>query len=657
MGKDAFSVGLCIAAAVVGLAVVDAWAQPAQPPSPTKPGAPAGGGAGGTGAGKAGAQNASIDDLVRRRLTQIQGILAEKGDAKAMLPEVTRLYDLYLAHGRFGDGALLAELVAARRVINHLASGKVENSAEHAKFLVANPRIAQTLALAVRPEDDVAGVYSALGAIRAAAPSAAVDKSGLDGLISAVCVVHDGPRAHPVLGTPIAPDAPGVFEFYRANKSLMLYDPSSLPVELLVYIVDAHAPVDELKWALKTFPRNANVGKLYGTIVYDTAAFKYGKQRKVLDAPGGYTLQNIKKLGGVCTEQGYYASEIAKAIGVPACLVSGEGSDVDHAWVGYVRSGGKNNWWDFSEGRYDEYQDTQGRVIDPQTLKPTSDAFVSLSAGMIGTPDAARKNAAALTDAAARLAAIEQSKEPYPARWPTGEEFGGVWTAPAPDSPVRAADAGAQLALLREALRSSPAYEPAWRAVVAMAEKGKLTTAQKSEWAEAVLKMAGRNRQDFALWVIAPMIRTVEPQAEQDRMWTWAFGQFAQRPDLASRVRFEQGRAWERSDAPGDNAKAYAAYQDVITRFANDGRAVLEALARSEELLVRAGRPEQALGLYEGAFRRVHKPRNMSPAFASSSNYYIVGFRYAELLELAGKSSESRRIKRTIGVVEDKERD
>jgi hypothetical protein len=118
-----------------------------------------------------------------------------------------------------------------------------------------------------------------------------------------------------------------------------------------------------------------------------------------------------------------------------------------------------------------------------------------------------------------------------------------------------------------------------------------------------------------------------------------------------SAARLAQGRQWEKA---GDNAKAWDAYKEVITKYPNDGRSIIHALVRAEALLKHNGKDKDILGLYEDAFRRISRPQQMSPGFETATNYYRVGSRYADLLEAAGKKADADRVKRQIGETEKK---
>jgi tetratricopeptide (TPR) repeat protein len=590
-------------------------------------------------------QSASISGVLRSQLSAAMQKLASGTPAAKVQEEVEKLFDLNLAYGTPEvEMPLLIDLAVARRICGGLADPKTKDAAEVAPLLVANPDLAATLALSIKPEDDIPQVYHVLKLLHDKFPKDVQDGTDCAALVAAVCVVYDHPPENPAIGRSATPNDPcDIFEFFRSTKDRLAFR-DKLPVELLIYVVDAHASIDELKWAQRAYSGNSMIGKVYSSIVYDTAAFKYGQEKKVMK--DGYTLQNIRKVGGVCLERAYFASEVGKAIGVPAMMVTGEGSDVGHAWVGYLKSIGSRATWDFTEGRFGEYKQGRGSVEDPQTNKETSDAFVGMTEQLVGASRGTIRLAIARTDAARKLQMVAQSSGKLPT-WPTTEEYARV----TPPREPRAATMAGALAMLREALNGCPGYERGWRELELWAEKGELDAAQKKEWSEAVLKMAGRDRPDFAFEVLAAMFGSTPAGAEQSKLWDWAASEFYRRPDLVSAARLAQGRQWEKA---GDNAKAWDAYKEVITKYPNDGRSIIHALVRAEALLKHNGKDKDILGLYEDAFRRISRPQQMSPGFETATNYYRVGSRYADLLEAAGKKADADRVKRQIGETEKK---
>jgi hypothetical protein len=97
-----------------------------------------------------------------------------------------------------------------------------------------------------------------------------------------------------------------------------------------------------------------------------------------------YDLPEIYKEGGICVDQAYFATQAAKARGVPSLLFSGSGRDGRHAWFGYLGAGKK---WVLDAGRYEEQRYVTGVAFDPQTWTQLSDhELVFLSEGFRRLP-------------------------------------------------------------------------------------------------------------------------------------------------------------------------------------------------------------------------------------------------------------------------------
>lgn len=594
---------------------------------------------------------ARVEKVVRAELDKALARFAAT-PTRAVMDELEGLFDVYVAYAMPDrDTGLLADLAAARRLGLQASDAKNPSGPGLAPFLVANPELCKGLVFLVRPEDDLPGVYALMAKMKEKHEKEMADtRAGateIGALAAAIAVVYDRPPAHPVLAkqgdkaAPAAVDPLEVFEFFVASQPRLQM--RSRQPRVWVNVVDVHCDMDDLRWAQQMYAGNQMVGKVYSSIVYDTGAFKFGREKKVFK--DGYTLRNIKKVGGVCTEQAYFASEVAKAIGVPSVYVTGEGSDVGHAWVGYMKNMGNRQAWDFSEGRFGDYKTTQGRVEDPQTGRATSDAFAGLSELIAAATKEKLWEAEARTDAAARLIQkMNKVGKAWPPAWPTGEGWGEM-----PKEGARGAEVGQALTQLKAALTACAGYEPAWRLLMQWSEKGMLDGAAKKEWGDAVMRISGRDRPDLAFAVLSPMIRSTAPAAEQSRLWDWTASEFQKRPDLVSSARVAQGECWEKA---GEGGRAWDAYKDVITKYPNDGRGILIAIGRADALLHKEKKESSVVGLYEDAFRRIAKPAKMSPGFETSSNYYIVGVRYAQVLSEAGRAADATRIRKQIGMEE-----
>jgi hypothetical protein len=277
--------------------------------------------------------------------------------------------------------------------------------------------------------------------------------------------------------------------------------------------------------------------------------------------------------------------------------------------VGYLQGSGANATWNFDAGRYDAFQGLRGVVTDPQTGEPVADGTVTMLALLLSVPPETRESALALADAA-RIAA---------------EGMKGA----------RA------LALAEAAARMNPACLPAWDAMQGVAEKGWMSQEQKQKWAQASSRLCGQRFPDFQLEALRPMVASEKDAAAQDRMWNALAMEFERRrPDLASEVRISQAMSCEERGQVEDAVKRY---QMAADKQATAGVAAVAALYRMAALLQKNDRTAQAIGLVDGAWRRMPRPDG-ALMYRTATTWFRTGLLLSELLESAGKSGEAQRV-------------
>lgn len=582
-----------------------------------------------------------------------------------LLPRALVLVDMCIAHAQPQRDALkIIEVASTYQLVKLLAEPKSVPAPARAALL-ENVALSRTLALAVQPEDQPEQVLAVLARLKTERPNLVAADAKFAGVVAAICVVFDKPPSHPTLGTtsvpiadrsdnpsnrkntgpimsPVAPkiDPVDVLDHLASIRDKSVFPLDGLPVELLVHVVNAKVTPDEQAWAAKAYACNRSPGMLYETVVYDTPAFKYNAPKKIFKEPGGYTLANIKKVGGVCAEQALFSSEVGKAIGVPSAYVYTRGATVAHAYVGYLKRQGKSLVWDFSEGREGDYEDLRGVVRCPQTGHALDTGTLGLTGEWGNDDHVDREFTRAMTILAVRAGELVGGGTEYPPAPPE------AMRASTPTTGHRPPTVKTQLDLLRSGLAKSWAFAPAWRVAMGAASAGVLDADERGMWMKAAMKQCSRSAPDFAFAVAAAMIAP-SPAAEQSAQWEALAQQFNRRPDLVASSRFRQAEAWEKEDQP---AKAWAGYKDVIARFPNDGTVIVEALSKAEQLLETHNKQEGVLELYKDAFRRITKPKRLSTESMQQSNYFRVGSRYAQLLNEAGRKNEVEQVLRQIGM-------
>lgn len=547
--------------------------------------------------------------------------------------ELDALLETMIVHAPLKDRGW-TEVAVWRRLLRVVAAAEAAQRPELLRALRGAPSFARALAMVMREEDQPEKV-AALAARLARERGAHLEKYAT--LAAAVCVVHDEPLEHRVNENRAAAGDPvEIFDFFRASEGASLMGIRAMPAELLVYVVDTTAPIEEMKWAQGKYRGDRRIGQRYFDVRYDEDHFYKEAPKKLTLA--GFGFRNILTHGGVCIDQAYFAAHAGKSIGVPTAMVVGHDSEGSHAWVGYLEARGKQVRWNFDTGRYDSYEAVRGMLLNPQTRRWVSDARLAVAAQAMTDSAEDRMRAIALADAAALVAQRRASKRPL-----AGEPDSAVPPAAKP----RDASARTQLELLEAAVRTTPASLAAWDELREMAKAGDLSLTDLKEWSETLFQLCGRSYPEFSLEVLMPMIASVKSTREQDALWNNAFKRYAQHPDLAAQIRLRQGRMWE--DA-GDPAKAWACYQDVIAKYPNTSSSAVDAAVCCRRLLEKTGKTEALAPMLGAAWRKTQRPGRAGPSFTMQSNWFRLGKAYADALEAEGKTGEARKVRSTLGL-------
>lgn len=166
------------------------------------------------------------------------------------------------------------------------------------------------------------------------------------------------------------PDAREVFDFFvKADRSgRLLQRVAYLKASELIFLVDVAASFDELNWAQSSVRTPlAELAATYVAVPYrhdrvDANRFDWIGQ--------SYLLPDIISTGGICVDQAYFATQSAKARGVPSMIFRGAGLDGRHAWFGFLDG---NRRWQLEAGRIAEQKLITGLAHNPQTWGDLSD--------------------------------------------------------------------------------------------------------------------------------------------------------------------------------------------------------------------------------------------------------------------------------------------
>ena len=591
--------------------------------------------------GKARAQAAvrrvNLSQWTDQQIKKDLAALAENGQFGLARKKLGRLEDQVIGYMPRNALPTLRHADFARRLVDQLSSiSNHQHRMRMLKFLLANHELAATLVFLNRPgQQNVAQVYHRLAAMRRELGPMVV---AYPNLTAAICAVLYKPLTMQINENTVhSPDPVALFKYYVRYQRAMYFGIRNVPARLLIYVVDSCSSIPSMTWALNKYHGDSMVGQVFFQVPYDYNTYLHGAKKEV-DIKG-YNLPNILRYGGVCADQAFFASQVGKAIGVPTAYDVGMSSVVGHAWVGFLQQLGNQAAWNFNVGRYSEYRGVVGMVQNPMTRRSEPDSFMSLSGQFIGTTQHQRWNAVVLTDAALRLLSFSAtggdfSPPPLPAY------VFGTAAKPLVNS------VPAQLALLKRAVHQCDGYAESWMLVGYLASKGKLTLAEKTLWAGALMRLCGQRYPDFAMAVVQPMIMSVKNPNQQNQLWNRAFRIFAPtRFDLAAEVRMMQARLWRKA---GHYNRAGRYLMDVITQYANAGPFILNALHQAVALLRRQKHNSDITKLYEVTWARIHAPPRMADPFMHESNWYQVGKLLEARLRGQGQSLMADKVRREL---------
>lgn len=204
-------------------------------------------------------------------------------------------------------------------------------------------------------------------------------------LALALAVVNDSPLPdfwpHIQVTPELVPKAvsPVPVQFSRwvaANESGKLeHDLRKLPPDQLKFVIDAFVTDSEIDWARKNVRlTRSNFDRAFSEVAYQPDRIK---NKRFFWKASPYTLENIRRMGGICVDQAYYAMIAGKAHGLPTLFFTGQGKDGGHAWFGYLK---RDDKWELNIGRYSQQKYAVGQALDPQSWQPISDHQLQLLA-------------------------------------------------------------------------------------------------------------------------------------------------------------------------------------------------------------------------------------------------------------------------------------
>ncbi len=564
------------------------------------------------------------------------GILAALEDDLDAVAAEARAREVLAAvafHGTASDDDAWREAAFLARLTGQLAQ---LGPAERRAVISARrevPGAVRALAFQIGERDDVDAAYRLLLDVLEAHGTKQVGRYA--NLAAALCVVHDAGVVSRRVNenAVVGPEALDVFGYLVSHDRDTLWGVAGTPPGMLVYVVDAAAPVSELRWAMGKHRGDRKIGDRYHQINYDTRHLKQGTPKRITEE--GFSLPNIARFGGVCVDQAYYAEHAGKSIGVPTVSITGRGSESGHCWVGFVERRGNTLRWNFDEGRYDEYEKLRGVLDDPQSGEVISSDELAIRLAFDAAPRSEREHAQALADGAAFV--LEGTPPP-----PAPAEVARLLRAPRPVG----VDGALQLA--RESLGVNAGTRDAWALARRVFEGPEASVRERRGWSAAALNIAGRESPYFALDQIRAIIAGMPNAQDRAQLWAWVAKRMRTWPMITAEARLSEAQAW--SDA-GDQHRAWMMYETILRDHVDDGQAVVHAALAMARMLRVSGRGDMVDSALGDAWRRIPRPSPGGVLFVRSSNWYRVGGAYASALERAGRLRDAESIRRQLDSV------
>ena len=269
-------------------------------------------------------------------------------------------YDRFLSNPLFHKALLQHSLIsrlpdAARRAVTQDSPGR-----SFYRWLMENPEPLESLLMQLSRDDDLKEVLSIWSSLAAQDAEA---QTKYRELALACALVFDRAFTPQWNGQQLSITATERYNFYKLHneKGNLATRLHRMEARDLVWVVCAPVPQSELEWSLKELNlRQRDWGRTYSMVKYDMEKAVKGASKDPYEM---YTLEEILEKGGICGDRAYFSENTARAFGIPATALSGDGPRGGHAWFAWLAN---ENEWSIS-GRDAGYG--AGRTTDPQTRR------------------------------------------------------------------------------------------------------------------------------------------------------------------------------------------------------------------------------------------------------------------------------------------------
>ncbi len=269
----------------------------------------------------------------------------------------------------------LAQAVFLQRVgpttVTSFQNQATTNAAPFLRWLLRNEEALRSCLTTIRPQNKGSRVLTNWSRLRACETNT-WDKYWSLGL--ACALVFDKPMAFDSHISPTGTvDLVARYLFFRnsAARNRLKIDLTHLPTWELVWVVDAPVPDTDLAWAQE----HVRLARSEWQKAYEMVSYRMDQALKGAQIHPTYTLEELQRVGGVCLERAHFAAMSAKANGIPAMPLVGEGERGGHAWFGYLTAPFE---WNMSAGRFEDDRYVTGYTCEPLSRRYITEQSLSL---------------------------------------------------------------------------------------------------------------------------------------------------------------------------------------------------------------------------------------------------------------------------------------
>ncbi len=589
------------------------------------------------------AENGQFDELA----AQVKGaVLGRLSIDKIMKPDDMTDLIYVLRACRFGKVAMdlkfdrtAAEAKLAKR------AGLFADGKELFKWLLANRSFSRVL---FRGMQDVS---EPLDSLKAIAELKAVGEKRLLAYRELAVAFATSRAARCYHEQPGGASIVAAFKYYTTRK--MRFDLKTMPYELSRYLTDTKLSIKERQWAYGRYNRYPSPVKCYFDLRYDEDHLVKGDPKRISKLE--FTLENLRKVGGVCIEQAYYSSQVCKALGIPAQIVTGRGADGGyHAWTMcfILKRGRRSAGWDSSTGRYEEQKYFVGDVQNPASGEKILDCELMLEGAASMLPPVRRQDADTATAMAILVADVANAANV--ADMTDLKAMAALYKKRFEKSPVDPESLKGQIKVdmklveefLQMALEHNLAHRRAWDFVVELRVSRDLLSARNlSKYFDVLTSKTAKAYPDYSCEIFLRIVPSIPDHAARMKIYQRALGVYGARRDFQGRILIACGDDCADSDK---SALAFKFYETAATKNVDLASIVTVASGKAEKLLVDAGHAKRAVLMYTKLFKACRKPRKVSSVFAEQNSYYILGRRLASLLDTVGQAKRAQKIRASL---------